>query len=432
MNLSPSKQQKIHPINPHERIEALDITRGVAVLGILILNIWSFGWPKEVFDYPSMLSHLDGASLATWAYIHTFVEGSQRAVFSILFGAGSLMILHRLEQKQPAPDVKKLYRRRLYFLVMFGLIDAYIFMWPADILFVYGLCGFLLFYLRHMKVHSLIILSLLVFSVPTLIRAVEYQQTVQLKQDKTLWQTELDKTRPNFTDEKFQKAITIMQDGSLLQVFKKQAVGSLILQTVVTVKWWFMDALGTMLIGMALYRAGILTLSASRSAYGIMLLMGYGIGLPVSVWETTTLITSDFNPLQQALTAFSYDIGRIAMACGHLAIILIFCQTTGWIRIKKSLASVGQMALSNYLAQSILCAIIFYSFGFGLYGKLPGYMLYYVVLAIWVIQIIWSIVWLKHYRFGPFEWLWRSLTYGRIQPLKKSTALPDAGILDHD
>ncbi len=423
MSLTTNQLQNMHPVSSQDRIEALDITRGIAVLGILVMNIWSFGWPKEIFDYPPILSHMDGATLETWAYVHVFFEGSQRAVFSILFGAGTLMMLHRLEKKQSVADAKKIYRRRVFFLVLIGLFDAYIFMWPADILFVYGLCGFLLYYARKIKAKPLIIITILVFCIPTAIRTVEYQQVNHLKQseakeDIIQWQAKLEKARPEFDNEKIQKSITIMQEGSLWQVFKKQATGSLILQTIITVKWWFIDALGAMFIGMLLYKAGILTLQAPISTYGLMLLFGYGIGLPISVWETTTLITSNFAPVQHALTAFTYDIGRLTMAIGHLALIMIFCQSSGWSKIKNSLAAVGQMALSNYLAQSILCGIIFYSFGFGLYGKLPGYQLYYVVLAVGIIEIIWSIVWLRKYRFGPFEWLWRSLTYGKIQPLR--------------
>ncbi len=423
MDANLSQTQKMNPVTQHDRIMALDVTRGVAVLGILLMNIWSFGWPKEVFDYPPMLSHLGGAPLETWAFVYSFFEGSQRAIFSILFGAGSLMLLQRLEQKHSARDAEKLYRRRLMFLIMFGLIDAYIFMWPADILFVYGLCGFLLYFARHMKIRSLIILTLVIFTIPTIIRTVEYQQDMRLQsstiaEDMAEWQSKLKKARPDLNDEKIQKSITIMQDGSLSQLFKKQATASLILQTIVTVKWWFMDALGAMLVGMMLFKSGILTLAAPRAVYLRMLFVGYAIGLPISLWETASLINSDFSPLQHALTAFTYDIGRISMAFGHLALILLFCQTRGWQWIKRPLAAVGQMALSNYLGQSLLCGLIFYSYGLGLYGRLPGYWLYTAVFAIWAIEIIWSVLWLRTYKFGPFEWLWRSLTYGKKQPLR--------------
>lgn len=408
----------MQPTSPEERIQSLDITRGVAVMGILIMNIWSFGWPREIFDYPYILSHLQGDAVATWAVIHTLFEGSQRALFSILFGAGALLMLRRLEQKMPVKEARRLYRRRTFFLVLFGLFDAYIFLWPADILYVYGLCGFLLVFLRNLKTRSLVILTLCIFIIPTIIRMVEYNHLAALG-DGAAYQAEVAKARPDFKDPAIQKSLRIMQDGSLSDVFKKQAVGSLILQTIVTVKWWFMDALGAMLIGMILFRGGVLSLQSSGLAPRRLLLLGYGIGLPVSLWETMTLIASDFDPLQQALTAFTYDIGRLGMAFGHLGLILLFCQGKGAVKVKQYLAAAGQMALSNYLAQSILCGLIFYSFGFGLYGTLAGYQLYYVVFLVWTIEIIWSKYWLARYRFGPFEWLWRSLTYGKAQPMKR-------------
>ncbi len=431
--------QPMGPVSSTDRIEALDITRGVAVLAILLMNIWSFGWPKEIFDYPPLLSHLDGAAVATWAFVHSLFEGSQRTVFSILFGAGALMILGRLQQKNTSAHVKRIYVRRSFLLIVFGLVDAYIFMWPADILYVYGLCAFVLLPMRHMKIRSLVMVTILLLCIPTAIRIMEYQDTLQAKQAHeaarhqaasgnqgqkpvaegiTDWQKRLKEARPNFQDKAIQESITIMQQGSLFQVFKKQAVGSLVLQTVVTVKWWFVDALLAMIIGMILFRAGILTLQAPKAAYRRLLFIGYGIGLPLSIWETATLINSDFDPLQQAIVAFSYDIGRIAMAMGHLAVILLFCRVKGFRAIKEPLAAVGRMALSNYLGQSILCGIIFYSFGFGLYGQLAGYWLYFVVLAVWIIEIIWSVAWLKRYKFGPFEWVWRSLTYGRRQAMR--------------
>jgi uncharacterized protein len=233
------------------------------------------------------------------------------------------------------------------------------------------------------------------------------------------WQEKLAEARPDIENEKYQESTQAMQSGSFMEVFKHQAIGSLILQTVVLVKWWFIDALGAMLIGMLLYRSGVLTLQAPKATYWKLLLLGYGIGLPISYWETVTVINADFNPLAQAITAFTYDISRIAMALGHLALILLFCQAKGWGFIKRPMAAVGQMALTNYLTQAIICGFIFYSYGLGLYAKLPGYQMYYVVVGVWALQIVWSIAWLKRFRFGPFEWLWRSLTYGQRQPMKK-------------
>jgi len=403
---------------------ALDVTRGVAVLGILVMNIWSFGWPKQVFDYPPILAQMEGATTATWAVIYTLFEGSQRALFSLLFGIGALMILTRLGERFPSKHVRSIYYRRTGLLVLLGLIDAYIFMWPADILYVYGLAGLCLYPLRHASLRKLAIIALLIFSVPTLIRFADYNAVIASKADPVAWQQSLAEARPKLSDADVQTSIKVMQSGSFGDVFKKQAVGSLILQTIVTVKWWFLDALGTMVIGMILFRLGILPqekpAAEIRRTIKRMALLGYGIGLPVSIMETYRIISSDFAPDQHAIAAFTYDIGRLAMAAGHLSLILMLCQSTGWQRAKQTLAAVGRMALSNYLSQSILCGLIFYSFGLGLYGKLPGFYLYMVVALIWATQLWWSKRWLARFRFGPFEWLWRSLTYGKKQPMRRA------------
>ena len=118
----------------------------------------------------------------------------------------------------------------------------------------------------------------------------------------------------------------------------------------------------------------------------------------------------------------TYDIGRFAMASGHLGLILWFCRAGPGRRARQLIAAVGRMALTNYLAQSILCALIFLSFGLGLYGRYNGWQLYVIVGLIWLLQIAWSSWWLRYFRFGPFEWLWRSLTYGQIQPMRKTVA----------
>jgi uncharacterized protein len=147
-----------------------------------------------------------------------------------------------------------------------------------------------------------------------------------------------------------------------------------------------------------------------------MVVFGYGIGLPLAIWETSTLIITDFDPLLKARHLLHYDVRRIAVALGHLGVILSLCRALPTGRVLAKIAAVGRMALSNYLGQSILGGLIFYSIGLGLYGQFTGYYLYLVVALIWAVQIAFSNWWLARFRFGPFEWLWRSMTYARRQP----------------
>lgn len=422
------------PVQQNARILSLDVLRGVAVLGILLMNIWSFVWPREVHDYPFLLNDLPGATLETWAFIKVFFEDSQRTIFSMLFGAGALLLIGRLESKETGVSPRKIYYRRTILLILFGLINGYIFLWPADILFVYGLCGLFLYPVRHWRPRSHLLLALGILAIPNVLTFLEYQDLVELKATALAaeqsqlagnnvtaeeqaaiddWAAELDKARPEF-DESLQSKIDVMQNGSFREIFAAQAASTLILQTIVALRSFIWDALGAMLLGMVLYRAGFLTLERSAGVYFTTLIISYGIGLPVSYSEAMAGISSNFDPAIVAQSQLTFDVGRFAMALGHMSLILLFCKSAVAEPVKRALAATGQMAFTNYLGQSILGALIFYGIGFGLYGTLPGYSMYFAVAGIWAFQITFSVWWMGRFRYGPFEWVWRTLTYGRL------------------
>lgn len=152
-----------------------------------------------------------------------------------------------------------------------------------------------------------------------------------------------------------------------------------------------------------------------------MILVGYGIGLSVNYYETILVLNDNFSVPAQLKANLTYPFGRIAMAFGHIGVVMIFCKSSFLTFLKKALAAVGKMALTNYIMQSVICAIVFTGVGFSLYGQLQRYELYYVVFSIWLFQLIASPIWLSYFRFGPLEWLWRSLTYKKLQPFRHST-----------
>jgi len=114
----------------------------------------------------------------------------------------------------------------------------------------------------------------------------------------------------------------------------------------------------------------------------------------------------------------SYDVGRLSLAFGYIGLIMMICKSGVLTAFRKGMAAVGQMALTNYLSQSIICNFVFMGFGLGLVGELPRHQVYYVVFGVWIFQLVFSVFWLKSYRFGPAEWLWRSLTYKKMQPMR--------------
>ncbi len=428
------------PVSVAERIDALDTTRGFAVLGILLMNIWSFAGPQAIYDYPVIATDWGGAPLQTWAVVHTLFEGSQRALFSLLFGAGMLLMVTRLQASSPNAPIGRIYYRRIFLLMAFGLFDAFILLWPADILIIYGLCGVLLYPLRRLGTRTLLLLAIIVFTLPGVMRVNNWQESIVMQQEHAAlqadpaaaeqldeaaaarmvtWEKKLKRAYPDLDDPEIQESMRINSRGSLGEYFAHGIKVSLILQIFVGLKSWFLDALGAMLLGMALFRAGVLTLQAPRRTYVLLAVLGYGIGLPLAGWETSSMISADFDPVLKARNMIHYDIRRIAVGLGHLGAILLFCQALPRSWIATRIAAVGRMALSNYLGQSILGALIFSTLGFGLYGQFTGYYLYFVVAAIWAIQIAFSNWWLARFRFGPFEWLWRSLTYGKRQELRR-------------
>ncbi len=371
-----------------------------------------------------------------------FFEGSQRALFSLLFGAGMLLMVTRLDATASVRGMGSsggIYYRRLGFLMLFGLFDLFVLLWPADIIFVYGVCGLALYPLRRLKPATLILLAVVVFSSQATLRTLEWQDSqtlqavyTQYQADPSLaedaqtaeriedWESKLARARPDLSDPKIVESIRITRSGGLGEFLQLKLQTSLILLLVLGLKVLVLDSLGAMLVGMALLKLGVLTLQVSTRTYWLMLLLGYGIGLPIAGWEVASLLATDFDPLLKARNLIHYDIRRIAVGLGHLSAVLLLCRAfpTAWLVTK--LAAVGRMALSNYLGQSILCGLLFYSVGFGLYASFTGYYLWLVVLGIWVVQITFSNWWLNRYRFGPFEWLWRSLTYKQRQPMLRT------------
>jgi uncharacterized protein len=415
----------------------MDVARGVAVLGVLLMNIWAFAGPQAFFDYPLAIAGRSGAPVATWAVVHTLFEGTQRTLLSLLFGAGAALVIERLAQAGTPRAARAIYYRRTAVLIALGLFNAYVLLWPADILFVYGLAGLCLYPLRALRTPLLLAVALAALAVPVTLRSLEIAELRRLEAAAQegatgaapsataqaaveAWETKLRKARPDPADPETAADIRTLQKGSFAEIFVHQAGVSLILQTIVAFKWWFLDALAMMIIGMVLCRAGLFTGQAPAGWLTALVVGGFAVGLPLSAWQTQSLLATQFHPVQVEITKLGYDARRLAMALGYLGLVLLLCRAGAGQGARRRLAAVGRMALTNYLAQSILCGLVFYGFGLGLYGRLTGYELYGVVLAVWSVQIAWSPWWLGRFGIGPFEWAWRSLSYRSVQPWRRA------------
>lgn len=444
VDAAPAPPGKAAPTAGQERIAALDITRGIALFGILLMNIMFMSGPEATFFNPAYSLGDPTVNFVLWFGMFTFFEGTMRTLFSLLFGAGAMLLLLRLEARESGLGAADVYYRRTIGLILFGMLNAYVFLWVGDILFLYGVVGLFLFLFRKVPVRWLFVAAAAVLVVLIVVRVAGYHDTldqqaavgeaealqaqgIELSEEQeealTAWKDRLGWIAP--TPEQIEEEVAEAQKGYIanFQRLRPMVVGY---HTKFFYDWWFWDAFAVMLIGMALFRLGVLTLKAPVRVYWWMAGIGYAIGLPVRLWVATHVVQADFSIAAFDRASILYDVGRLGMAAGHLGLILLFCCSGALAWLQRALAAVGRMALTNYLLQSIIAAFVFFGFGLGLFSRLERIEIYLVVLAVWAFEIALSLIWLRHFRFGPFEWLWRSFTYLRWQPMRRDRLPPEA------
>jgi len=424
------KKKELTPTTVNERINSIDIVRGIALLGILLLNIIGFGL---AFDDPSVCGGAHGWNIRVWAFIDIFFEGTMRGLFTMLFGVSFLIFTSRGISKGIGLATADYYNRRNLWLLLFGMIHSYVLLWYGEILFIYAVCGLVLFSFRTVRPKNLVIFGIIVLTIGTLKFAREYRSDLKLQKaglaaellvkNNVELTPEQESTLKNWEDRKAKdinvEGINDKLHQGYFSIVKYRYKETMRNQTINLYTNYFWDSLGFMLIGMAFFTWGIFHGRRSYKFYIIMMLVGYAIGLVINIYEMNLVRLSNFDPVAMSQAKLTYHLGRLFMTLGHLGLIMIFIKS-GILRfLQNALAAVGKMALSNYLMHTIICDIIFMGFGFSLFGKLQRYELYFVVVAIWIVQLIYSPIWMKYFRFGPFEWFWRSLTYKKIQKFKR-------------
>jgi len=411
------------PVTESARIQSLDILRGFALLGILLLNIIGFGLHSASYFNPTIDGATTGINLIVWGSVDVLFEGSMRCLFSILFGAGVVLFTTGSQAKSGS-----LHYRRNFWLLIFGLLDIYLLLWLGDILVTYAIAGAILYLVRNKTSRWLLIVSFTLVLILSAYYAltgyglnqlrVASQQTANVEQtvDPSRSQVETPDAWLDFEKDFAPKVIEeelAHRRGGFEHVFQFNLKKSKELFTFQIPFYGVPDALAMMLLGMALFKAGVLNASRSKEFYIRMALIGFATGLTVNLYEVITFWRSSFD----IFVGFSYvrptyQVGRLGMAAGYLATVMLVCKMGMLPWLTGRLAAVGRMALTNYLSHSLICLILFTGVGFALVGRLDRWMLYLIVLAIWVFQLLISFWWLERFKFGPVEWLWRFLTYG--------------------
>lgn len=427
------------PVSATERIESLDVLRGFALLGILLLNILGFGLHSAGYFNPMIgVGEHPGLNLAIWGGVNLFFEGAMRALFSMLFGAGVVMFTTGLGSSSGRGKSGWLHYKRNFWLLAFGVFDAYVLLWTGDILIVYAICGALLYPLRNRSPRTLLILA----GVIIVLTSLTYEGLGQMMQLGREAAAEI-AANPAAADDpekrgwaegwtEFSKDFLVDEEAQQEELRQRRAgyptvaafsagyMNENLLFVVPVFLLW--DALAMMLLGMAFYRLGMLngertrTHTRTRAFYLRLALGGFAAGLLANGWELYRSVQTDYDLIATfSYMQGTYHVGRLGMALGWMGLVMLACQSGWWPALRARLAAVGRMALTNYLMHSLLCLLIFTGAGLALVGMLERWALYLIVFAIWVLQLWLSPWWLARYRFGPAEWLWRTLTYGSRQ-----------------
>jgi uncharacterized protein len=443
MSIQSSSPDLIVPINQQERILIIDSLRGIAILGILLMNIPGFGLPlSAVFDFSAQPNQSKLNYYFWYIFGPGVFEGSQRGIFSMLFGAGMFIFTTRLEKKVNGILPAELYMRRQLWLLLFGILHAYLLLWFWDILYSYAICGIILFAFRRLSPKKLFICAGVCLLMMTahenrnlykdkstikkgeLVAAIDTTKTkLTDKQKEQLGAMEEIKKRsdPEEKKKKWDKSIDEIT-GSYAKLYKARSKMAAEGQTKGMYHFLIWDVPLFMFIGLAFFKLKILQGEAKTKVYAWMTVIGLGVGLPLSYLFVTNDVNHQFNYYEiiKNKSFEFYELQRTVHSFGIFGLIMLMYKSGLFKWLFAMMRPVGQMAFTNYITQSILCGIFFYGIGFGYYGKLEYHQLFYVVAAVWFIQIIWSHIWLSYFRFGPLEWLWRSLTYWKKQPIKRN------------
>lgn len=425
-----------------ERISAIDTLRGFALLGILLMNILAFAMPFQATANPTVMGGDTGWNLVTWFAGYVLWDGKMRAIFSMMFGASVYLLVDRLTRRGCATDAADIHYRRMLWMLLFGMIHGYL-IWFGDILFAYAMLGLILFPLRKLSPKALVAAAgvmILLLSLAGVGNGFRFR-TLKADYDKAM------------ADEKAGKKLTDKQQETVKawkEALKEVAPppeeiqkevdgyrGNYLENMAVRARWtWQMhsfplyfpflwDMLSMMLIGIALMKWNVLTAERSSQFYGWMAVIGFGVGLPAHAFSAWFVMHNQFSPEALGFQLAFYEVGRFT-ALGYCAVLLLMVKHGVMRGVMRLLARVGQMAFSNYILTSLICTTIFYGFGYGLFGKLQRWQLYPIVLAVWLELMLFSHLWLKYYRFGPLEWIWRSLTYWKKQPMRLPIGAPVA------
>ena len=377
------------PVTESARITSLDLIRGAAVLGILLMNAVAFKFGLVPY------LNLSAGGSETWLdwsvgiFGEIFVDQKFMGLFSLLFGAGILLFIERAEAKNRRPILLNLWRNAL--LLAIGILHALL--WEGDVLTVYAVSSLFLIAMRKLPPKGLIAIGAGVFllSLPNFF----FVQHLA-----------------NATDVSLAGLWTLSEEGNSGEVGSNDALLGL------TLAGYFLRGLGMILMGAGLYRLGFMNGGMSTRTYRLTAAIGLGLGLPLAAASVIVTAMGDYSKEVAFIGQVPNTLGTIPASLGYMSLIVLWNRGGGDNRLKRRLRAVGRMALTNYLSQTVLGVLVLTVLLDDVAVNRSGILLF--VLAVWAVQLWWSQAWLSRFRFGPAEWLWRVATYRRGQPLRQA------------
>lgn len=409
------------------RIATLDAVRGAAVMGILLLNIIDFAMPGYAYVDPHFYGGASGANRLAWQIVYVLADGKMRGLFTMLFGAGTVLIAEAALNRGERPA--RIHYARMASLFAIGMAHAYL-LWSGDILVLYAVTGALVFMAWRWRVRMLLAVGIALLALKLAAGLIDYHDALSFQAAAARpdagaalqadWRRYVAGWAPTAQD----RAAELAADrGSYADAFAARLPVTAWMQTGAAAQA-LPDTAALMLIGMALFRLGFFSGAWPRRRYRQVAIAGYAVCLPLYLPIVRWIEATRFSPVTLLATdAIHLTLLRPWLSLAHAAIVILFVQSGALPWLAARLSAAGRMAFSNYLGTSLLCSLLFDGYGWGWFGYLQRWQCYPVVAGVWVLMLLWSKPWLDRFRYGPFEWAWRSLARGRRQPMRQTSAV---------
>lgn len=409
------------PVAEQERLEALDLLRGVAVLGILLVNMQIFAMPNAATANPYALGQPSLSDLTIWSVIEVLAESKFITIFSLLFGAGVVLMTGRLEGRGASPA--RVHYVRMLWLLLFGVIHAYL-LWHGDILVLYAICGMLVYPARRLSARTLAALGIVLMGVAmasALTAGFSWQFFPEALKSEWLqyWQPS-----PGEVAEE----TAAFRGGWLAQMpFRAGYSWEFHVQDLIV--WDLWRVAGLMVLGMALLKSEILTGRKTRQYYAKLAAVGLSSGLALASWGLYRFHAVGWRLPDSVFFIPQWNYwGSLLAALGYIGLLQTLWKTGVMGGLASRLAAVGRTAFSCYILETLICTTIFYGHGLGFFAAVDRLQQLLLTVAVWIVLLVLAPLWLRRFQYGPLEWLWRTLTYGQavrmVREARASAAMP--------